>query len=181
MADFIFDGATKTITEPAGTGALTNFDVARDLYSAWKRWAVIPGNGKWLQAFAVEGGTPIGATGLFTGTTFILINGWKIKPADFDHQVILSGNLFSDDGITSLPADTASATVFINSSVAAQGIATGSGVPAELQAKIEELWQMRGLDVNNPVTVTETEETSGSIEMDITGDGETTSTLTRRL
>lgn len=180
MADFLFDGPNKLIIEPAGAGALTTFDVARDLYSAWKRWASQAGNGKWLQAFSVEGGTPIGATGLFTGTTFILTNGWKVRPADFAHQVILNGNLFSDDGIVSVPAETASATLFVNSSVAAQGIATGSGVPADVQSKIEELWQMRGLDQANPVTVTETQEVSGDIDLAITGDGTTTSTLARQ-
>ena len=177
MTDFLFDGPNKIITEPPGAGN-TSYDVQRDLYSAWKRWA--DDNTQFVAAFSVEGGTPIGATGLFTGTTYILINGWKVKPADFDHQVFLTGNLFSDDGIVTVPADTASATVFINSSVAAQGIATGSGVPADLQAKIEELWQMRGLDVNNPVTVTPAQEISGAIDITITGDGETTSTATRQ-
>lgn len=179
MADFLFDGVTKIITEPAGAGD-TTFEVARDLYSAWKRWAQLIDNAKFDQAFLVEGGTPIGATGLFTGTTFILTNGWKVKPANFDHQVLLNGNLFSDDGVVTVPADTASATVFINSSVAAQGIATGSGVPADVQQKIEELWQMRGLDVANPVTVTPSQEQSGSIDIAISGDGETTSTATRQ-
>lgn len=177
MTDFLFDGVNRTITEPNGSGN-TSFDVGRDLYSAWKRWA--EDNSQFEAAFSVEGGTPIGATGLFTGTTFILINGWKVKPADFDHQVFLNGNLFSDDGIVSLPADTASATLFVNSSVAAQGIATGSGVPADLQTKIEELWQMRGLDTDNPVTVTPSQETSGSIDITIGGDGETISTAQRQ-
>lgn len=179
MPDFLFDGATKLITEPPGAGN-TNFDVARDLYSAWKRWVVSGVGAQFEPAFVVEGGTPIGATGFFTGATFILVNGWKIRGASHDHQLFLNGNLFSDDGVVSSPNPTNAVEVFVNSAVAAQGIATGSGVPADLAAKIEELWQMRGLDTANPVTVTETEETSGAIELDITGDGETTSTLTRR-
>lgn len=125
MADFLFDGPNKIITEPAGAGALTQFDVDRDIYSAWKRWA--DDNAQFLPAFIVEGGTPIGATGLFTGTTFILTNGWKIKPADFDHQLLLNGNIFSDDGIVGVPADTASATVVINASTQAQGVSTSGG------------------------------------------------------
>jgi hypothetical protein len=123
MADFIFDGDTKRITEPVGSGD-TVFDVDRDIYSAWKRWTQIGDNSKYLPAFSVEGGTPIGATGLFTGTTFILTNGWKIVAADHAHQCILNGNLFSDDGVVSDHTQSKDATIFVNASVAAQGVAT---------------------------------------------------------
>ena len=59
-------------------------------------------------------------------------------------------------------------------------VATGGALTALQEAQLAELWQMRGLDANNPVTVTTAGEDSGSIGLDITGDGETTSTLTRR-
>lgn len=126
MADFLFNGVTKIITEPAGSGD-TVFDVKTDLYSAWKRWIVTDEGALYPAAFSIEGGTPIGSTGLFTGSTYLLINGWKIRPANHNHQMILTGNLFSDDGIVSVPALSANATVFVSSSVNAQGVATGSG------------------------------------------------------
>ncbi|NQZ48176.1 MAG: hypothetical protein HRT63_11715 [Erythrobacter sp.] len=126
MADWTFDGSNKLIVEPNGSGN-TTFQVDRDIYSAWKRWVESGAGTQYLPAFSVEGGTPIGATGLFTGSTFLLVNGWKVKPADFDHQVTLIGNLYSDDGVVSVPADTAAATVFASGSVAAQGIATEGG------------------------------------------------------
>lgn len=125
MPDFIFDGNTKTIKEPVGVGD-TTFDVARDVYSAWKRWTSTSGS-QFDAAFVVEGGTPIGTTGLFTGTTFILVNGWKLMAADHDHQVILNGNIYSDDGIVSAPNPTGNSTLFVNSSVAAQGVQTNGG------------------------------------------------------
>lgn len=178
MPDFTFDGPNRIIAEPAGSGD-TSFDVARDLYSAWKRWVASGAGSIFPPAFAVEGGTPIGATGLFTGTTFILANGWKIKPANHDHQVLLLGNLYSADGLVSVPSDGARTNVFVNSAVAAQGIATGDGVPADVRAKIEELWRMRGLDSANPVTVTPAGETAGDVSIAFSGDGTTTLTQTR--
>lgn len=179
MADFIFDGPNKLIIEPAGAGN-TVYDVRRDMYSGWKR-AILSGSiPQYLPAFSVEGGTPIGSTGLFTGTTFILVNGWKVRGADHNHQLFLEGNLYSDDGVVSSPNTSFSVEVFVNSSVAAQGIATGSGVPQEVQDQIAELWRLRGLDISNPVTVTATEETAGDITLDITGDNTTTNTLTRQ-
>ena len=45
---------------------------------------------------------------------------------------------------------------------------------------LTELWRMRGLDPAAPVTVTTTSETAGDVELAITGDGVTTSTLTRQ-
>jgi len=135
VADFLFDGTTRLITEPAGAGN-TTFDVERDLYSAWKRW-VAAGNTEWEVAFAVEGGTPIGATGLFTGVTFILVNGWKVIGASHDHQLTLVGNLFSDDGVVSVVTPGHTVGISIVASTAAQGISSGSGLSAEEAAKLD--------------------------------------------
>lgn len=44
---------------------------------------------------------------------------------------------------------------------------------------IHEMWQLMGLDDGNPMTVTPTSRTAGNISQTISGDGETTSTVTR--
>ena len=44
---------------------------------------------------------------------------------------------------------------------------------------ILELWRIAGLDISNPMTVTPTSRDAGTISQDITGDGETTTTVTR--
>lgn len=127
MPDFTFDGPNRLIIEPAGSGN-TSFDVERDIYSAWKRWVQAGSGAQYLNAFVVEGGTPIGATGFFTGSTFILVNQWKLRGADHTHQLFLNGNLYSDDGIVTSPNPNFSVEVFINSSVAAQGVSTGGAL-----------------------------------------------------
>ena len=127
MPDFLFDPAQRLMIEPPGSGN-TQFDFQRDVYSAWVR--AVQG-GQLLgydTAILTEGGTPIGATGLFTGTTFILTNGWKIRGADHDHQLFLNGNIYSDDGVVSSPNPSFSVEVFISSSVNAQGISTGGAL-----------------------------------------------------
>lgn len=180
MADFLFDGTNKIIQEPNGVGN-TTYEVGRDIYSAWKRWAQEPENSAFDPAFSIEGGTPIGATGLFTGVTYILINGWKIRPADYDHQLFLNGNLYSSDGIATVPALTSSASVVINSTVAAQGVATGSGLSSTESTKLDELWKLSGLDVNSPLVVNPTSRTVGvGINQTIDKDeGTDTVTVTR--
>ena len=126
MADWIFNGVTRIIKEPnVGAGNLT-WNAERDIYSAWKRWA--QDNSQYLKAFNVEGGTPIGDTGIFTGKTLILTNGWKLEAGDWDHLSFVTGNLFSDDGIDVVPNPNFSASLKTFGSVNAQGIATGSAV-----------------------------------------------------
>lgn len=181
MADWIFDGANKIIKEPVGSGN-TNFNAERDIYSAWKRW-VSSGNGEYLQAFIAEGGTPIGATGTFTGKTLLLTNGWKLMAANHDHQVIINGNLFSDDGVVSIANPTGSSTLFITSSVNAQGVATGGVQQAVLDSinfKLQEIYQLQGLDVNNPLVGNENQLSTGTIDIEITGDCDGTTILTRQ-
>lgn len=181
MADWLFDGVNKIIKEPPGVGD-TTFDVGQDIYSAWKRW-VVSGQGQFDSAFVVEGGTPIGATGLFTGTTFLLVNGWKLMAADHDHQTILSGNLFSDDGVVSISNPIGQSTIFASGSVNAQGVSTG-GVQQntldEIKNLIEEVHRLQGLDPLNPVTATPNTVSTGDIDIDVTGDCDNITILTRQ-
>jgi hypothetical protein len=50
----------------------------------------------------------------------------------------------------------------------------------ELQLKLNELHQLQGLDINNPMTVTPTSRKTGSIDLKLTGDGKTTTTVERQ-
>ena len=180
MTDWIFNGTTKIIKEPSGVGN-TTFDVKRDIYSAWKRW-VQSGNAQYDAAFSVEGGTPIGATGLFTGSTFILTNGWKLMAADHDHQCLLIGNLYSSDGIVSTSNPIGNSTIFASGTVGAQGIATGGVQQAILDAidaRVKELHRLQGLDASYPLTVTPTQRTTGDIDQTISGDGQNVTVITR--
>jgi len=51
---------------------------------------------------------------------------------------------------------------------------------AQIQTLVDELHKIRGLDAANPWVVTPTTETAGSIVLDVTGNGVTSSTLTRQ-
>jgi len=99
MTDFLFDGPGRLIIEPPGVSVA---DVERDIYSAWKRW-VLEDGAVYPPAFTIEGGTPIGDTGVSTGVTFIMINGWRIRLDERDHETTFTGNFYSDDGIYTVP------------------------------------------------------------------------------
>ncbi len=151
MPDWSFDGPAKVIKEPVGTGD-TTWDLERDIYSAWKRWVENGSGPGFLPAFSVEGGTPIGATGLFTGSTTILINGWKLMTADHDHQALVVGNLYSDDGVVSTPNPVGNSTLFVSGTVGAQGISTGSALTTAQAAQLEEVHRRFDLDAATPNT-----------------------------
>ena len=88
-----FDGPNKLIIINEG---ITSLDVRTDIYSAWKEWMTEEDNSKYLLAFSVEGGAPTPSG--FTGTTFFLENGWKIRPYEGDHSLTVTGNLFTRTG-----------------------------------------------------------------------------------
>lgn len=53
------------------------------------------------------------------------------------------------------------------------------GILAQIQTLVDELHQLEGLKDGAPMTVTPTNRTVGTINLDITGDGETSTTVTR--
>lgn len=90
-----FDGPNKIIMINVNE---TEIDVRVDLYSNWKEWMAYQDNSKYLPAMRAVGGDPITDTQAL-GSTYFLINGWKILPWSGDYKLNITGNLYSDDGL----------------------------------------------------------------------------------
>jgi hypothetical protein len=90
-----FNGDDLLITLDSG---VLNVNIETDLYSEWKEWMVLSDNAKYLPAFATSGGDSL-IPGLDAGSYFFLRNdlGWRIRPAEEDLNVTLTGNLFPQD------------------------------------------------------------------------------------
>lgn len=86
----VFDGVNKLIIV---TPSASDISVKEDIYSAWKEWALVESNGKFLPALRTTGGDPIGG-GAYTGDVYFLINGWRLV---IDHSCQINGSIFSDD------------------------------------------------------------------------------------
>lgn len=97
-----FDGVNKLIIINPGE---TQLDVQADVYSAWKEWAILENNLKYLNPISTVGGEPTVA-GQRLDVTYFLINGWKIKPYSGTYDLTLVGNIFDvDGGSIKVPAD----------------------------------------------------------------------------
>ncbi len=87
---FTFDGDLQVVTVIEGISSFS----AAEVYSRWKDWAQTDDNAKYPPAFANSvGGEPLGG-GSFVGGYFFIQNGWKIRPQEADHVLVVSGNLF---------------------------------------------------------------------------------------
>jgi hypothetical protein len=100
MPTISFDGPNKIID--VGFDAATTTVDAVDLYSRWKDW-VTDGNAQFPPAFDLSvGGNSLGG-GVTLDAYLFLRNdlGWRIRPADQDHILIVEGQLYGAN--TSLP------------------------------------------------------------------------------
>ena len=226
-----FDGVNKYILINEGE---TSLDFQIDVYSAWKQWAQLENNLKFLNPISTVGGEPT-VEGQRLDVTYFLINGWKIKPYPGSYDLNIIGNVFDVDG-GSIKVDADINSLFPNnisintntsvivrqvdssSSGSGGGIVTASLVDDQQSAlfniegqvvsiysllqspvtaslvndqlatlndiseKILEVWKLHGLDLNSPLTVTQTTRSFDDIvqSIDTTGSGSTQQTIITR-
>lgn len=114
-----FDGATKIITLDSTSTS------ASILWSRWVDWFILEDNSKWPIAFSQVGGDELGG-GLFIPPYLFLMNGWRVRPMESNHTLIITGNLFVDGGGVPVVPTIGSYNVSIQYTVPvqAQGIST---------------------------------------------------------
>lgn len=196
-----FDGANRIIYVNPD---VTELDIKVDVYSDWKEWvSAFPDNGLWAPAIRTVGGDPTVA-GQFAGDIYFLVNNWKLY-ADLT-KVKITGALFSDnfasayynyEGTIQYPAQVSSIVVgsaqiadsesITNSlsSISATTTTTNNTVNslsssnATILAKVLEVWQLMGLDLSNPKTITDASISVGGITLNIGQPNANTTTVTR--
>ena len=181
---YIFNGIQKTITLTQGTTKIS----VRDLWSRWVNWFLTDDNSKFLPAFKTVGGEDINASeGTRIPIYSFLENGWRMKPQESNHTLTVNDGILLVNGGGDPFINTSGAyTVRINYQQPLQAISFSSSNTSnssadldEIKLKIDEMYKLSGLDVNDPVVTTANDIIVGDIVIDITGDGETSTTLTR--
>lgn len=91
-----FDGYNKLIIVHPG---ILEINFKEDIYSAWKQWSELYNNLGYEQALRAIGGDPL-VGGQYAGTTYFLMNDWKIRTweSDTQYELVINGNLYSEDG-----------------------------------------------------------------------------------
>ena len=183
---YIINGVTKTITLTTGTTSVS----VRDVWSRWVDWFLTGDNSKFLPAFEQVGGNDIDiAQGTKIPIYAFLVNGWKLKPQESNHTLTINdGILLVNGGGDPFLNTTGAYTVRINYQQPVQAISftVGGGSSTsvennilEIKDKVTELHKIGGLDVDHPATTTTTSVTVDDIRIDISGNGQTTTTFTR--
>jgi len=189
---YSINGETKTITLTTGTISVS----VRDMWSRWVDWFLTDDNSKFLPAFKSVGGDDIDATeGTKIPIYSFLENGWKIRPQESNHTLsikdgILLVNGGGDPFINTLgaytvrinyqqPVQAISFTTGGGSSITKEEIRIEMDTNSQIALKVGEMHKIGGLDASNPATTTQTGINAGTIDINITGDGETITTLTR--
>lgn len=111
------DGATRRIILDSASVS------AAQIWSAWVDWH--EANQQWPLAFQLVGGNALGG-GLFIPPYFFLMNGWRVRPMEASHNLLIEGNLFVDGGGVPVVGTLGTYQVNVNYTVPvqAQGIAT---------------------------------------------------------
>ena len=166
-----FDGATKRVI--LDSASVT----AAGIWSAWVDWH--EANSQWELAFKQVGGDDLGG-GLSIPPYFFLMSGWRVRPMESSHTLIVTGNLFVDGGGVPIVQTIGSYNVSAQYTVPvqAQGISTGSGLTVEQATMLADLAKLHGLITGNPLVVTATTRTAGDVSQTINDAGATT-TITR--
>lgn len=129
----IFDGPNLLVIVKAG---ITELEVQKDIYSAWKEDAILLFGGNDLLKFPPLFTESIGGNDFGSGKSlaaFFIFNntdGWRIRPAEEDRELLIDGNMFPIDPLSPLSVPTlGDSTVLITLQRSVDAIAVGAGTP----------------------------------------------------
>ncbi len=96
MSKVLFDGVTKIISVADG---ITDLDFQKDVFSPWKDWFLMDTNSRFPLAITTDGGEDsIVTVSGEKGITYLLQHGWKIRPHEGNHRLVVFGNVYTAEG-----------------------------------------------------------------------------------
>lgn len=106
---------------------------APELWSRWSDWVTLGDNAKYLPAFRQAGGDDLGG-GLSIPAYMFLLNGWRVRPMESNHNLTINGNLFVDGGGVPVVQTLGTFNVSVQYTVAVQAQAIATTAAAAVSA-----------------------------------------------
>ena len=172
---------TKIVTIPTAdltlvSGTRYTLDMA-DFLAEVRRLEWGFSGGLWAAAIVEHSDTRLDFAGVNYAPFDEIINGYTVEITGLATRVDLVGSnnnlvdVLIANGVTVVPSNSAGYQIITTG---------GSGLSTAEKAQLFKLWQRFGLDPDNPLEVTPTSIKAGDVNQVITGDGETTSTVTEQ-
>jgi hypothetical protein len=172
------DHATRVITVPQAdltlvSGTIYSLDV--DTFRGWLK-DYEDGEAGIVLPDMHRHNTEVVLAGVTYARSVEIINGFTVEFETGNYTVVTSGANHNIGDVKTAN----SVSLITNNSAGLQIVTQGSGLSAAQDTKLDELHKLQGLDISNPMTVTPTSRSAGAgVSQTISGDGETTSTVTR--
>jgi len=160
MGRITFDGVNKFINLDE-----VNAVTAGYIYSEWKGFVKFSDNAKYLPAFSVSGGEPVGSNQTIAPYFFVRNDlGWRVRMPEQDGEIILSGNLFPTDPDSALFVQRTGYFAFLRLEVSTRAvvISVPTAVPAltiaetallsGIETRTDEVHTRLGLNTTKPLT-----------------------------
>ena len=148
-----FDFVNLIIDLPSATPTI---DAQVDLYSDWKEAVKVDADAPGApQAFRTVAGDPTIAGEESISPYYFLQNqhGWRIRPADEDAEVTITGNLFKEDDTIDSVVSRPGRTIVVRGFISPQSLTRGSGLDATQDTRLTLVEQiLRNKLVTNPGT-----------------------------
>lgn len=176
---------TGTVTTPDITGKTLTDSTALFITAGVSRGDIVQNatDGSFATVLSVVSETALTTLPLAGGTDNQYGSADAYNVYDFVECSITGGDLVATDSVGAplVPyLNTFGTNITVELSTSPALIESGiSGLTAAESAALDELHRLQGLKVGEPMTVTPTSRTAGTISQTITGDGETTTTVTR--
>lgn len=119
--------------------------------------------------------TEVTLAGVTFARTVEIINGYTITFEDAQYRVRLAGANNNISDVTNVNQ----VSLIVQNSAGLITVSSGSGLSAAQDTRLTELHRLQGLESGSPMTVTPTSRSVTGVTQTISGDGETTTTVTR--
>lgn len=113
---------------------------ATEIYSRWLDWATLDDNVKYGLVFRQVGSDDLGS-GLSIPPYFFLQNGWRVRPMESTHTLVITGNLFVEEGGTPVVPTLGSFNVMVQFTVPVQAQTVSVGGIGTVTEVRDAIWQ----------------------------------------